>query len=104
MVTRSGVGRTCTTARPAGSRGKTRLDKRGFRSGLCSSHVRNLTRNSHPAAREVRENPTYSWTQPARAVPEQPAPVHEPAEAALHHPTAFEHDEALLGGIALDHA
>ena len=33
MVMRSGMGRTCTTARPAGIRGKRRLDKLSFQKG-----------------------------------------------------------------------
>src|SRR3954470_7882654 len=42
--------------------------------------------------------------EPPGAIASQAGPVHEPAEAALHHPAALEHDEALLGGVALDHA
>src|SRR4028119_919559 len=30
--------------------------------------------------------------------------MHEPTEAALHHPAAREHDEAFLSGVTLDHA
>ena len=30
--------------------------------------------------------------------------MHKPAEAALHHPTAREHDKAFLSGVTLDHA
>src|SRR3712207_4709238 len=30
--------------------------------------------------------------------------MHEPAEAALHHPAACEHDETSLSGVTLDHA
>src|ERR1700709_1819411 len=37
------------------------------------------------------------------AITQQPTPVREPAEAALDHPAALEHDEALLPGVALDH-
>jgi hypothetical protein len=40
----------------------------------------------------------------AGAVPKQPAPVPEPAEAALHYPAAFEHVKAFAGGIAFDDA
>jgi len=37
------------------------------------------------------------------AVAQQPTPVCEPAEAAFHDPAAFEHDEALLLRVTLDH-
>src|SRR3954452_16556082 len=41
--------------------------------------------------------------QTASPVPQQPTPMHEPAEAAFHDPTAREHDEACLSGVTLDH-
>src|SRR3954447_11111435 len=41
--------------------------------------------------------------QTASPVAQQPAPMHEPAEAAFHDPTAREHDEARLSGVTLDH-
>lgn len=66
MVTRSGVGRTCTTDKPGGIRGKGRLDKGDFRGELRPPHVLTPNRDRHPgsmgqtdlatAAREVRVN------------------------------------------------
>lgn len=44
------------------------------------------------------------YVQAARAIAQQPAPMHQPAEFALHDPTPLEHDEAFLLGVALDHA
>src|SRR3982750_49059 len=41
--------------------------------------------------------------QTAGAVPQQPTPMHEPAEAAFYDPTAREHDEACLSGVTLDY-
>lgn len=37
-------------------------------------------------------------------IPEQPAPMREPAEAAFHDSAALEHDKAFLVWAALDHA
>ncbi len=42
--------------------------------------------------------------QAACAISEQPAPVHQPAEAALDNPATCERDKALLLGIARDDA
>src|SRR6059058_6309486 len=42
--------------------------------------------------------------EPAGAIPGEAAPVRQPAEATLHHPTAGEHDEAPRGRVAGDHA
>jgi hypothetical protein len=52
--------------------------------------ARNATRGRH--------------VQAARAVPEQPASVHERAEAGFRRPAAFERNKALAGGITIDHA
>src|SRR4051812_11765967 len=48
-------------------------------------------------------DPSGGDVQTASPVAQQPTPVHEPAEAAFHHPTAREHDEAYLSGVTFDH-
>jgi hypothetical protein len=51
------------------------------------------------AGQDGDERDTRSgYVQAAGAVPEQPAPVYEPAKAAFHHPSAIEHDKALWAG------
>ncbi len=51
VATRSGAGRTCTTARPAGIRGRKRLDNQGFhgREDVFSSCA-------HPASQRLRDS------------------------------------------------
>ena len=49
-------------------------------------------------------DPSGGDVQTASPVPQQPTPMHEPAEAAFHDPTAREHDKAFLSGVTLDHA
>ena len=58
MVTRSGVGRTCTTVRPAGINGKRRLDM-DLRGRECSSYVLIVAARRHPTARQMRENQNF---------------------------------------------
>ena len=47
-------------------------------------------------AAETSRRPARSRSSPPRS--------HEPAEAAFHHPAAFEDNKAFLGGIAFDDA
>jgi len=56
MVTRSGVGRICTTTKPAGIKSKKRLDNDSFQRGRCSPHVLIPPCNGYPAARNVPQN------------------------------------------------
>lgn len=59
------VGRTCTTAGPAGIRGKRRLDNESFQKWMGPPHVLIPTRNSYATARKVPQNPKFD----SRATP-----------------------------------
>ena len=59
MVTRSGVGRTCTMVRPSGIGDSKRLDKNGFNAGgTFPSHAHPAPKRP-PSARQMRGTRTH---------------------------------------------